>query len=511
MKQATSCMSRVLPRLRACGWLLLAGLASACTSETPLTQRLPELALLPGTVTFADAVANEETVTGTFNIENAGTAELRAELSIGGDDPGVFTVVSPDGGIVLDRGDSAVVEVSFAPDDLRDYAGEVIVEWNDPADEGPGVVTLTGTGRDTRLPDIAITTGPDCIQFASVDVGRTQQAFFDILNVGEAPLVIGSTAQSGSGAFRVANDPSGTTIEPGRRTSVLLEYSPVVADQGDSGAFAIPSNDPDEPEVEVCLEGNGGGDYPYPVAVIDCPGSIDVVGGADVMLDGSGSFDPNKNPLSYEWSILRRPAAADPDLELDPIDAAMTTLAIDAAGTWEVGLTVTASGPGADYVSVPEKCIIEAVPQDGVYVELTWSGPTSDFDLHLADDSAEFFTVPGDVSWCNDNPDWGTSGDTTDDPVLGPDVDDGFGPEYVTISEPADSTFLVRAHHFDDGEDGRTTATVQVFLSGELAWSGSKPLERNQVWDVGQINWADGNFGAFSTTPWDAGGVRECR
>lgn len=511
MLQTPSLMSWVRPLLWGAGVFVGAVLATGCPSETPLSQRQPELVLLPGTVSFGEAVANEETVIGTFNVENAGNAELRAELSITGDDAARFAVVAPTDGIVLERGDSTVVEISFSPDALRAFQGGVEVVWNDPEEGPPGLVTLEGTGREPRMPDISLSSGTDCITFAGAPVGRTVQSFFDIENVGEAPLVIGSTVQSGSGAFRIANDPSGVTIEPGRRTSVLLEYSPVVEDQGDSGAFLIPSNDPDEPEISVCLEGNGGGDYPYPVAVIDCPGAIDVVGAADIVLDGSGSFDPNKNPLSYEWSILRRPSAADPDLELEPDDAAITTLALDTAGTWEVALTVTASAPGVDYVSVPEKCVIEAVPQDGVYVELTWDGPTSDFDLHLADDGADFFTTPGDVSWCNPNPDWGVAGQGSDDPVLSPDADDGFGPEFVTISEPADSTYLVRAHHFDDGDDGRTTANVQVFLAGALAWSGSKLLERNEVWDVGQINWADGNFGPFSAPPYDAGGIRECR
>lgn len=513
MKQAASRIWWVRPPIRVWGWGLLGGLAMACTSETPFAARQPELVLLPATLGFGEVVANEESVAGSFNLENAGNADLRATLSLAGADAERFQLAAvPEEAIVLEGGDSVAVEVSFSPDALREFEAQVLVDWNAPADDiSPGRVELSGEGRGPRLPDIFVAGVPDCLSFAGVPVGRSVQSFFDLENVGEAPLQIGSTVQSGSGAFHIANDPSGVTIEAGRRTAVLVEYTPVVDDQGDSGELRIPSDDPDEPELVVCFEGNGGGDFPYPEAVIDCPGAIDVVGSTEVVLDGSGSFDPNKNPLSYAWSISRRPAAADPDAELDPVDGPVTTLSIDAAGTWEVSLTVTAEGPGTDYVSVPEKCVIEAVPQDGVYVELTWDGPTADFDLHLAEDGADFFSVPGDCSWCNDNPEWGDVGSDLDDPVLGPDVSDGLGPEYVTIAEPADSTFLVRAHHFDDGDDGRTTATVQVFLSGSLEWSGSKLMERNEVWDVGQINWTDGNFGAFSAPPWDAGGLRECR
>lgn len=510
MGRPASWMSSVSPHIR--WWVALGAgvLISACSGETPLAIRQPELALLPTSLDFGEVVAGEETGTLTFNVENAGTAELRGALVLAGADPAAFALPDPVD-IVLDGGDSVEVPVTFSPDALRDFDASVVVAWNDPEEPAQdGVVTLAGTGREPRVPDIDVQ--PSCVTFLGVPVGRSSQSYFDLENDGEAPLHVGSVIQSGSGAFRVANDPSGVVVEPGRRTQVLVEYAPVAADQGDSGLLIIPSDDPDEPEITVCFEGNGGGDQPYPVAVIDCPGTIDIVGAAEIALDGSKSYDPKgATPLTYAWSIVRRPDAADPDLELVPTDASTTTLSIDAAGTWEVSLTVSADRAGAQYVSVPEKCVIEAVPQDGVYVELTWSGPTSDFDLHLAENGADFYAVPGDCSWCNENPDWGVSGQSLDDPVFGPDVDDGFGPEYVTIEEPADGTYLVRAHHFDDGNDGRTTATVQVFLAGTLAWSGSKPLERNEVWDVGQINWADGNFGAFTAPPWDAGGIRECR
>ena len=148
---------------------------------------------------------------------------------------------------------------------------------------------------------------------------------------------------------------------------------------------------------------------------------------------------------------------------------------------------------------------------DDLHVELSWSGATSDLDLHLAVDDAELFSVPGDTSWCNPAPDWGAAGDPVDDGHLDLDDDDGFGPEHIGVDRPADGVYLVRVHHFDDGEDGDVTANVAVYARNALVWSGSRVLARNEVWDVGQVNWPGETFGAYTTDPWDAEGVRECR
>jgi hypothetical protein len=161
--------------------------------------------------------------------------------------------------------------------------------------------------------------------------------------------------------------------------------------------------------------------------------------------------------------------------------------------------------------SVPAKCRIDAVPEDRIRVELTWAGSTSDMDLHLARDLGPFYETPGDVSWCNANPDWGTAGFADDNPRLALDVDAGFGPENINIFEPVDGEYQVRVHLYEDADDGDTTATVTVFLDGVLEWEGSKLLARNEVWDVGRILWPEAAFSPDNGPAWDAEGVRECQ
>lgn len=258
----------------------------------------------------------------------------------------------------------------------------------------------------------------------------------------------------------------------------------------------------------MALEANGGGDFDYPVAAFDCPPVVELAGPVVVGFDGIASFDPSDAPiLTYEWELVQAPAGVDPSRTLDPLDQSATTLLVDAVGEWEVSLQVTsANGP-----SVPEKCVFQATTNDDLHVELTWSGATSDLDLHLAIGEAELFTVPGDTSWCNPAPDWGVVGDPADDGHLDLDDADGYGPEHAGVTIPADGPYLVRVHHYDDGEDGDVTAEVSVFVENVEVWNGSQVLARNEVWDVGQVNWPDGTFGISSADPWDAEGVRECR
>ena len=289
---------------------------------------------------------------------------------------------------------------------------------------------------------------------------------------------------------------------------MFVTYAPL-REEGDSGTVTLLSNDEENPEVTVLLEGNGGGDFEYPQAVIDCPGLVELAGPQVIPLDGSASSDPAGGELTYEWGILVKPNGVDPARTVDPQGEPTTSLLVDAAGEWEITLVVTNED---GLPSVPAKCVLDAVPADKLHVELLWGGSTSDMDLHLAREGASFYSTPDDVSWCNPNPDWGAAGNADDDPRLDVDDDDGFGPENINIFEPVDGTYNVRVHFFDDGDDGETSANVNVYAYGEQIWSGTRNLERNEVWDVGQINWPDGTFGEINVDEvWDAEGARECR
>lgn len=474
-----------------------------CGSEIRFSDLYGEFSAAPATLEFGEVVAGEESRTVELIVTNAGPVALEIRGIDAPDDPS-FTFAG-DSAYEIEPDDSVVIPVTFAPTALGDFSSALVFDTSDQVNEAPRV-PLHGVGRFPYAPDIEIHP-PTGVDFGAVALGAGEQlGFFEVANVGDADLDLGSVAQTGAGTFVLDHDFSGTRLAPGDVLAVLVSYTPLQPD-GDSGALSIPSNDADEPLVVVPLVANGGGTFDYPVAAIDCPGAVDLAGEVAVVLDGSASYDPLGGGLTYAWSVVRRPVGADDAVAIVPDDAAVGSLAVAAAGVWEVSLVVTSD---VGVPSVPAKCVIDAVPVDAIHVELTWSGPTGDMDLHLADGDAAFYAVPGDASWCNPNPDWGVSALADDDPTLLLDDAGGFGPEQIGIPTPADGAYPVRVHFFDDGEDGDTTATVSVFVDGALAWSGSEVLARNEVWDVGQVNWPDRTFGAGTGDPWDAEGARGC-
>jgi hypothetical protein len=481
-------------------FLACAALAACTPTENNFSDLTPEIAVAPtAPYDFGEVVVGQSAAMD-LKITNGGRTDLHVTgISFDPPTPSVYAA----GGTTqtIGVGDSWEIPVTFVPQEFAPYPADLLIDSDDP--DGVFRYELDGTGRPERVPDIEVSA--DCLDFGTVAPGETGYRFLTISNVGEATLNVGQVQRTGSGAFSFETDPSNTAIAPGKQILYTVEYRPLT-DAGDSGVISLPSDDGDEPTVEVCLSGNGGGGDPYPTAAIEwgdpgtipdkaCPASVAPV--ADLPLSGEASTDlAGLLPLTYAWSITAAPAGAQGTLS-DPA-IADPTLHVDLAGDWTVELQV-ANTDGT--LSAPASCLISAIPEEDVRVELTWDGATSDLDLHLADAlSTPIYGVPGDVSWCNLAPDWGVAG-PTDDPVLDQDDASGYGPESIAISIPAEGTYPVQVHYFARNLDFGVNATVKVWLRGALAFSGVQALDYNEVWDVGQINWPAGTFGVHNKPP----------
>jgi hypothetical protein len=463
-------------------------------NEPPALRTLyPEIAVTPGEVEFGDRVVPLPAST-TFFVSNAGRVPLELSMAVEGDAAFVLPVTSG----TIEGGEELEVEVQFNPTTFLDYAAELVLLSND--EETPELrVPATGRGVAGPLPDIDV--DPGTIDFLT---GPGQQILL-IHNVGTAPLSIGRARLEGSGSFSLLTDPTDTVVSPGDSLPVVLNYNPPNPD-GDNGRLILPSDDPDEAEVAVILLGNGGGDFEYPIAVIDCPGVTDPP--RLVPLDGYGSSDPaGLLPLTYAWTLAAVPTnpsgAVISAATLSSLSGPATQLFADAVGTYEVDLVVTNA---AGTRSAPARCFIDAIPDEQIVVELTWDTPNADLDVHLAQEGAALFQRPSDACWCNLAPDWGVAGLADDDARV--DLDDraGYGPENVNVYAPQDGQYRVRVHYFEDQGDTTVTATVRVYLLGELtpAFQASRLMDRNEVWDVALINWPEATVGALSADLIDA-------
>lgn len=486
-----------MPRLPA---LAVAGLfLGACGPDTNVSRLVPDMAIAPESLDFGRVVVGEAGVLE-LQIVNAGAGPLSIgsiSLADGGPE-GVYTVTPAQ--LELEASSSETVLVTFEPDDFVTYGGELLVGSNDP--ERPLVsVPVQGEGGDGG-PDITLDT--TALDFGDVDAGDTETAVFTIGNEGDSPLVIDSASpQGGSGAFSAVTDPRGETIPVGGSFTVLMEYAPETTD-GDEGTFTLVSNDPDEPEVSVALAGNGGGEATYPVAIIAGP----TVGapGETVIMDGTGSYDPaDLTPLTYSWALLEQPEASLASLSNTALSAPFLTM--DTAGTYTVALQVTNTDGVASATAVHS---VEAIPADDVYVLLSWDGDDADLDLHLVrDDPAGTWNLSADCCWCNPNPDWGTGGVSSDDPLLALDADSGGGPESIHISDPDDGEYFVRVHYFQDDGAGQVEATVRIFVAGEQVEVWRRDMTHNQLWEVGYVRWPQGFVVDEDVTPY-ASDYRGC-
>lgn len=276
-----------------------------------------------------------------------------------------------------------------------------------------------------------------------------------------------------------------------------------------------------------------GPDCPIPRVARD---SFSEESGRVVLLDARRSeAGPGGTPgtLTYRWDVVEAPEGSTsrpverlgPDAQAPLVGAVEddpstpeVRLFLDAVGTYTVDLTVTrddgATAPSPACPAPAPRVTIEARPNGGLRVEMTWhtpgdadesDGQGADLDLHLLHPTGERWgdrTL--DCHYRNPAPDWGRAGDPLDDPTLDLDDLDGGGPEVVTLDAPEDTDALggayrvgveyYRAHDLTtDMELGPSFVSLRVFLNGDLAWTNEAPMElpvAHAFWEAVEILWA---------------------
>ncbi|MEE2750615.1 MAG: choice-of-anchor D domain-containing protein [Myxococcota bacterium] len=470
-------------------------LAGGCTPDQGINKLEPKLTFSPVELNYGEVVVDYPT-TATLEIINTGRVPLNVSNVYLSESTGdIFLFESEEMRITEDERQELVV--TFTPSTFLDYEDALILESNDP-DLPLAYIPITGTGVDAPTPDNAI--DPLTLDFGEVEPLSVATLWFTIVNEGDGELRITGTSQEGSGNFQVVTDPEGATLAPlgADVQTIVVIYTPQAL-EGDSGTFTIQSDDPDEPEIVVHFLGNGGGDFEYPVAVIDGPANAAPLD--YLTLDGSDSYDPQGFAITdYEWTLSSTPSGSASELSSDVSDS--TSFFLDIAGHYEVQLKVTNE---IGLSSAPEKYQVDAIPDDRVHVELLWDTPNTDLDLHMfSGPGVSFFNIPDDCTWCNPNPNWGATLDSNDNPLLALDDISGFGPENININEPASGEYPVRVHFFEDNGGGATTATVRFYIDGILGDSYSRVLQRNEVWDVATVRWPDGLVVEENADPYEA-------
>jgi hypothetical protein len=256
---------------------------------------------------------------------------------------------------------------------------------------------------------------------------------------------------------------------------------------------SVTSTSVDTPQTEEPPPATSAGEAAPPVAVCDVSPNPVAALYEEATWIGSGSYDPEGRPLTYQWTLIEVPPGANPDPPVGgPHEPDRPGFLPDLVGIY-VGELIVTNDLGVS--SEPCEVELEAVPGTDLWVEMYWAERGDDMDLHVVRGNGNLRTNQ-DCYYQNCrfwNPDWGPPGPPAD-PAL--DIDDipGRGPENINIHEPEEITYEVFVHDYPGSRYQQPNdVTVNIYLSGVLAWTDTRPIagEDDDV-HFATVDWAAG-------------------
>jgi len=151
---------------------------------------------------------------------------------------------------IIEPDDAEEVTVSFAPMNSGELNESLIIFSNDPDNEEV-IIPLHGVGIVGVYPDISV--DPLAIDFGEVEVEQSEERRITINNRGDADLIVLEVSITGE---YFSTDFEMAVIEPGESETVTVAFTPEEALEF-YGALTIFSNDPDQEELTVSLQGIG--------------------------------------------------------------------------------------------------------------------------------------------------------------------------------------------------------------------------------------------------------------
>lgn len=465
-------------------------------AETPPVLLLPRIEVTPGSVDFTGLVPNMAR-SAQLTIRNLGTGPLRFDsISLAGTDAQRFIL----GGVVptaLLPDDSFNLQVNFFAQAVGTFRADVVILSND--DLSPEVrVPLRA---EVGVPPGFVISPPACER--RVGVGRPGICEYNLLNTADHPISLTVVAMDpGSDpGFTVENLQLPRSVGAGTAVTVRVIKTPELATTYE-GILQVASNEGQNLTAIVRVVGTGD-----PTAVIDVQSIAGVPTPAgtnpqvrpldDVVLTAArSSAPPGRSLVSRQWRLVSRPTESTVVL-LTPTgpttafafnSSGQTRRGLDVAGTFVVGLTVTDSLGDR---SAEATITLQAVPSLGVTVQLTWDHPSADMDLHLVRNGGNFRSADDcHFGNCRTGLNWG-GGEAN--PSLDVDDTDGFGPETITMDDPAAGTYRVMVHFWaSHGSPSEVPCIIKVYLGASLAREYRRTLTREgatggDVWQVADI------------------------
>lgn len=292
-----------MPGLAAAGQEMLASQAA----ERATAVSGPVIAIAPLTHDFGLVLVGSS-ATFDYTVSNTGDADL----NITSGTPSDPTLTVSFGSMLVSAGGSTTMSVTYTPTSGADLAASISVA----SDATNGAYSVNATGRGNTAPTLALVSTPsdntvNVTQTLTI-VATATDAESDPISLTESPaLVDGSFTDNGNGTGQ-------------------LTYTPTAGDVGTH-------------DIMICAsDGAAGTCQAVSIVVINTnnqphadPGGPYAAGtGQLVVFDGSGSYDPDGNNLTYAWNFGDSHTGT----------GVQATHTYTAAGNYNVSLTVTDDG-----------------------------------------------------------------------------------------------------------------------------------------------------------------------
>jgi|GEM_PF-5559944 len=211
----------------------------------------PEIEVFPLTVDFS-GVQVGDSLEREVTVRNVGTYELNvSEISKDSNTTTDYSIAPTlPLNIIIAPEEETVLTVTYAPDGQGTDEGGLHI-FSDDADEPEVIVVFSG---EAVPPDIDVT--PLTIDFGRVPLQTTVSRTVEIRNIGNGQLSVTDVSLQTDTVFAISQWPGASTLASLESITVDLAFTPTALGlAGDT--MIVASNDPDEPEIWVLLNGEG--------------------------------------------------------------------------------------------------------------------------------------------------------------------------------------------------------------------------------------------------------------
>lgn len=476
-----------------------------CEDVQPLAELVPKGAFDPVSLDFGE-------------VQVGMSARLPVDLKNVGPLPFTITeVVRANSFTMYGDGKSNLIDETLASDAVKtvdveflamaegEVSGEMIVRADDLEIKLP----VRGVGVIRRLPKIVL--DPTSLDFGSVELNGMGTRTVTLRNEGNAPGTITGARLATTGAdvngmdtYRLSGVGFPLTLAEGGTAEVTVTFHPTTAGQKRDQITFLGM----QPQGDLVLDLDGSG-LESRGGFVCTPATLDY-GRVERGMNQSQTVNCEARGGNVQFTSATIEGASAPlfVIALPPppsMVASGDTIRFfvefrpDGLPQRHQAAAVVAftgaMGPQTVRIPITGEVIPPPVTNTAISVVLRWDTNLTDVDMHLIRPGGQFFDNPSDCYFANLSPDWGTRGDTTDNPFLDVDDTDGRGPENINLSRAAAGDYSVQIHFWQGFVP--TRASVEIFLDGASVGTFDRTFACGDLWNVGTIQW-NGMTGTFN-------------